>query len=265
MIHNECKTFILKIFSNLLHYILFCGKVYSSVLTIYVLTIERKRRMKKVKNLLFVLCMTLCIGVFTACSNTNTDTYKNYVQSVLDTNFKGVYQDYMELTSASESQASEIYEANISAITNDVLSSGLITDPTEEDLERLRQFAITLLNKADYNVKGVEKKDGTYYVNVEIRPYIFYSTLQDKLLTKYSELSEKYQDVDIDSMSNEEYASYVAEYNEATFTLMDEVLNLNEYEESVTVACKIIVSEDYYEINSSDYETIYSTIYVPIE
>lgn len=221
--------------------------------------------MKKLKNLLFVLCMTLCMCVFTACSNTDTDTYKNYVQGVLDTNFKGVYDDYMKLTNAAETEAAEIYESNITAIMNDFLSSGLITDPTEEESERLRQFAIALLNKADYKVKDVEKKDGTYYVNVEIRPYIFYEILQDKLLTKYSELSEKYQDVDIDAMSNEEYASYVAEYNEATFALMDEVLNLNEYGEPVTVACKIIVSEDYYEISSSDYETIYSTMYVPID
>ena len=221
--------------------------------------------MKKLKGVLFVLCMTLSMGVLTACSNTDTDTYKNYVQGVLDTNFKGVYDDYMKLTNAAETEAAEIYESNITAITDDFLSSGLITDPTEEERERLRQFAIALLNKADYKVKDVEKKDEAYYVNVEIRPYIFYSTLQDKLLTKYSELSEKYLDTDIDSMSNEEYAGYVSEYNEATFALMDEVLNLNEYGEPITVACKITVTEDYYEINSSDYETIYSTLYVPID
>ena len=201
--------------------------------------------MKKLKGFLFVLCTTLSMGVLTACSNTDTDTYKNYVQGVLDTNFKGVYDDYMKLTNAAETEAAEIYESNITAITDDFLSSGLITDPTEEERERLRQFAIALLNKADYKVKDVEKKDEAYYVNVEIRPYIFYSTLQDKLLTKYSELSEKYLDTDI--------------------ALMDEVLNLNEYGEPITVACKITVTEDYYEINSSDYETIYSTLYVPID
>lgn len=221
--------------------------------------------MKKFKHLLFVLCMVLSMSFVTGCSKKDTDTYKNYVQSVLDTNFKGIYQDYMKLTDSKEEAAAKIYEANISAITDDFLTSGLITDPSEEEKEQLRQFAISLLSKADYNITGVEEKDGAYYVNVEIRPYVFYPTLQDKLLTKYSELSEKYLDVDIDSMSNEDYTAYVKEYNEATLSLMDEVLNMNEYKEPVTISCNIIVSKDYYEINSKDYETIYSTIYVPIE
>lgn len=221
--------------------------------------------MKKLKGFLFMLCMTVSVLLFTACSNTNTDTYKEYVQSVLDTNFKGIYKDYIELTSVSEDSASKIYEANIKAISDDFITSGLITNPSEADLLRLREFAIALLDKADYTVKEVEEKDGKYYVNVEIKPFLFYGTLQDKLFTKYSELSEKYQNTDIDSMSNEDYAAYVKEYNEATFALMEEVLNLNEYQEPVTVPCNIIVTKDYYEIDSKDYETIYGTVYVPME
>ena len=223
--------------------------------------------MKKLKNLLFVLCMVLSISIVTGCSKTNkqSDTYKNYVQGTLDTNFKGIYDDYTKLTGSSEEAAIAIYESNISAITDDFLTSGLIIDPTEEDKERLRQFAVLLLEKADYRITEVEKKSDSYYVNVEIRPYVFYPTLQDKLLVKYSELSEKYIDVDIDSMSNEDYSAYIKEYNDATFAIMEEVLNMNQYEDPVIIPCAIHVTDYYYKIDTNDYKNIYSTVYVPIE
>ena len=71
--------------------------------------------MNKLKTLALTLVAVVSLS---GCGVLNlfgspAERYTNYVQSVLDTSYKGVFDTYMELSDSTEDEAAAIYDATI--------------------------------------------------------------------------------------------------------------------------------------------------------
>lgn len=186
---------------------------------------------------------------FCGCKSTGSFDASGYVESVLDANYYGEYEDYARFRGISEEEAMTELEENRADRTEDeFVGFGEIS----EDEKAAYSGLMTELDKLmRYEVgEAGENDDGSYTVPVTIEPANVYQTLEQYSAEVTGEMLEQGKDPSVPDR-------FVQVLNESLKRAIDGI----EYKEPVTI--EIVVSRDSegaYGISDADMQKIAETM-----
>ena len=177
-------------------------------------------------SLTFVLSLSACGGGLSA------DDATTYVQGILDENYKGVYDpDFLEL----------------------------IDDLTDELKAEVVDMYKQVYAKAKYTVDtATEVDDGTFGVKVTVEPLDVFDRVAEALWGDTPDArAEALYSQDVDSMTDEEYAAYDAEWCRLVIDLTLEKLPEAEYLEAQSKVVQITLGDDnYWSLDEQDFSDL---------
>lgn len=131
---------------------------------------------KKVSGV--VLAAVLAAGL-TACGGFSAEDAANYVESALDAEYKGEFDEYVKQTDSTREEAEAMYQQGVDTV---IAGMGLEELGISGDLaDEYRDLAADLLAVAKYEVKSAEKDGDGYVVEVAYEPYIGMQSMDEEL------------------------------------------------------------------------------------
>ncbi len=219
---------------------------------------------KTVRTKIFAMALTgamlLSLAACGAGKGMSTEEASQCVQAELDTTYKGQFQAFVELyDNVTTEDAKDQYNANIEGEAYNLLyglgpempdGSGDSVEPSEMQLHRAKEIYKSIYVKADYTVASSTKQDdGTFAVKVTIRPLDVLHLLSDNFETGFEEFWTKFDAVDTESMSDEEFENwyltvFAAEYYDTLLDLLEEQVDSTGYLEEKSIVIQVQQSED---------------------
>jgi hypothetical protein len=211
------------------------------------------------KWLIFTLGLGLIITTLSGCrSHKKKVVYQQYVQDLMDVNYKGIYDGYEKNEGGSESDAVTMHEDCVSTLANQLISHYSLDNATTVNINNaFIEVARTIYSHADYSVSESYKKDGNYYVDVTIYPIDILNQAYDDIMSHIDSFNT--------AVAAGKYNSYTEEQYEETFGLGISNILLRtceniEYQDAVVVTVQIIDDGDYYCISAEDLTAINNAI-----
>lgn len=141
------------------------------------------------------------------------------VQVELDTTYKGKFDDFVDFysnvtTSDAKKQYNDKIESEAAYFMNiygvpTPEDRNTTLDPSELQLQRARELYKKIYAKADYSITSSSKQeDGTFAVKVNVKPLDIIKLVDDNFEDGFEAFWVKFDAVDIDSMSDEEYIAW---------------------------------------------------------
>ena len=140
------------------------------------------------------------------------DAYTQYVQSILDANYHGDCELYMQITGASKQQAEKMLDAhavNLAEQIAELYAIQLKQIPAEIG-ERLTKVAHDVYEKAVYTVSDAEKVGEKIYVSIAIQPLKFYHGVAEKIESYIENFNERAKNGDFGHLTESEYENEYA-------------------------------------------------------
>ncbi len=179
-------------------------------------------------------------------------TCEIFLDATMKTCYWGDFKSYLEYGIDSQSGADELYQSEYVYFSECLMYYAGIDSSwlSAETIARVDKVAIDVLKKVKWNIKGIEAnafEEGT--VTLELYPTNFFDVIEEDIIKASNDFSLKYDGVDFDSMSDEEYAVIEEEYADAVIKVMESKVSeagtleaiVKEYELDTDNA---IVSED---------------------
>ncbi len=143
-----------------------------------------------------IICLVI-VAVLAAAAAGGIYAYINrynaadYVKAVLDVSYKGETEAYREITGVSQEEAEKIFADNL-----DATMEGFETTAMPEKLKpRYRELFAELAESVSYTVEKPERqKDGSYTVNVMVKPITLFSDTYDTFQKKAKEYADQVTD-----------------------------------------------------------------------
>ena len=128
------------------------------------------------------------------------EAYQDYVIGIMDANYLGQYDSYMQLTGASEEEAQSIYNANIQDFAASIEEAFSIeSDVVSQTIkDRVSQMAVTIYSQTKYQAVDVIRDGDIYTVTVEIEPIDFFGTVQDQFSAAVDAFNTRAKDGEFD-------------------------------------------------------------------
>lgn len=206
----------------------------------------------------------LMVFSLTACRDPNggltTDDAKDCVQVELDTTYKGDFAGFVDFYSnVTTSDARDQYDANIEGEASFFLYSlgptsledeDTAVDPTELQLHRAKELYKQIYAKSDYTVASSSKQDdGTFAVKVTMKPIDLITPIDSNYEEFFDPFWEKFDAVDTDSMSDDEFTSwytetFAREYYDTLLDLLEAQIPDLEYKDEKSIVIQVQQSED---------------------
>lgn len=195
---------------------------------------------------LFAAAVTATAGL-TGCKNEpeesteNTEylaAYEDYVQSVLDTNYHGEFDDYMAITGATEQQAANINEAhavNLAQQLAEVYDIHYSELPAEIG-SSLVDICSDIYKKAGYSVDSVDKSGDTVCVTISIQPIEFVQSASAAVEKYTDEFNDRAKAGEFENMTESEYEN---EYAKGILEVLAKAVEKVSYAETVTYKIQI--------------------------
>lgn len=177
---------------------------------------------------------------------------KVYFDATMNASFIGDYTDYVDMYVDSKAGAEKLYNSEI-LYYSEFLRYYVDIDEDNIDDEikaRFDEVAKKVLSKVMWNVESVVKKNSLDCKMVlKLYPTNFLDIIDSDVDDAIVELNIKYDDVDFDTISDEDYAIYDKEYTEAVLSAMEKNVDKAGTKDAVTKTYEIdidgdIISED---------------------
>lgn len=182
-----------------------------------------------------------------------------YTKAVLDLGTKGKIEQYREFTGASSDEAKEQYNSFVDAEMKEFDSLGI----SEELLGKYREYVVSLMSNTKYEVKEAkEDKDGSFSVDVVVKPVKVFEGIKDTMTQKVQEYTEQVQQA---AMQNQQVPTD-EELTEHIGQLLYDTLNASlsdiQYGEAVTqtVHVKETKEKNVWEIPQEEVETLFVSL-----
>ena len=216
------------------------------------------------KRILTLSLAALMVLGLTACRDTSgglsADDAKKCVQVEMDTTYKGEFSGFVDFyNNVTTSDAKEQYDANVEGEAFIFLDGmgiptledqNTVVEATDLQLHRLKELYKQIYAKSDYTVvSSTKQEDGTFSVKVTIRPLDVFTLLMEDYDAGFEAFWTKFDAVDTDSMSNDEFVTW---YNETLAPeFYDTLLNILEeqipdigYKEEKSIVIQVKQDED---------------------
>ncbi len=148
--------------------------------------------MTKKKRTLIICLVVLVLLVAAAAGGIyvyiNRYNAADYVKAVLDVSYKGETEAYMEITGVSQEEAENIFSDNL-----DATMEGFETTAMPEELKpQYRELFAELAESVCYTVEEPQRQDdGSYTVNVMVKPITLFSDTYDTFQQKAQEYADQ--------------------------------------------------------------------------
>lgn len=152
---------------------------------------DEKNKKNKWKNKKILGCiLTVIIMVATAAGiyfYMNRFDPVRYVQAVLDVSYKEETEEYSKMTGTSRKEAEAVFEKNL-----DVTMEKFHSSAISEELEKKYRILFTqIVRQVNYQIGESEKqKDGSYIVELEIRPVTLFSDTYETFQSRAEEYAQ---------------------------------------------------------------------------
>ena len=206
-----------------------------------------------------ILVSVLIICTLSGCqSHKKKKVYQNYVQDLMDVNYKGIYDGYIKNEDGNESDAITMYNETCAALANQLIAHYSMTGSTTLTItETYNELAQNIYAQADYTVSESYEKDGTYYVDVTIYPINILNQAYDDIIAQIETFNEavnagKYNDY-TETEYEEEFALAIAD-------ILNDYCSHIEYQDAVTVTVAITDDGEYYSVDTEELQAINDAI-----
>jgi len=204
-----------------------------------------KRGVALCLTLVLALALTACGGGFDAA---------DLVQGNLDEIYTGQASDaYLKIVDTTAEEVQQTYldglevEAEVFAYYFD------IENMTDEIKAEIIDLYKDIYAQAKYTVGESSKlDDSTYAVKVTVSPLDIFHLVDEDFDDALQPFYDKYADVDLDAMSDEEYAAFDKEWAEDIIALCREKLPEMGYLEDRALAIQVELDDDDYWVMSGD-------------
>ena len=168
------------------------------------------------------------------------------VQGNLDEIYKGeASQEYLDLIGSTKEDAQESYEEGLSCEAEyfaDYFDIDILSDSLKAQIVDLYR---DIYSHARYTVGNASKLDeNTYVVKVEVEPINVMELAIDAEETATADFFAKYADKDVQSMTDEEYEAYDADWAETVIAMVKEQIPLAGYRPAVSFAVQVVKGDD---------------------
>lgn len=214
---------------------------------------------KRVSALSLALLLALSL---TGCGEKGLSTKdaSKCVQIELDVMYKGQFSGFVDFyENVTTQDAEDIYNGNVegeAAIFLDGMgvpaldSTGEMVPASETQQYRAKQLYETIYAKADYTiVSSAKQDDGTVAVKVTIRPLDVFDLLSENIDAGYEEFWAKFDAVDTESMTDEEYITWYTDvfapaYYDTLLDVLEEQIPNMGYKDEKSVVIQVQQDED---------------------
>ncbi|MGN0395657.1 MAG: hypothetical protein ACI4EF_09845 [Coprococcus sp.] len=197
-----------------------------------------------------VLILVIIISSLTGCIHKKKTAYQTYIQNLLDVNYKGDFDDYINESGGKESDAVNMYEDCITYLANQLITHYSLDNAKSVTInDTYKKLAVDIYSKTKYEVSEAYKKGSEYYVDVTVYPLNILNQAYDEVF--------QYIDTFNKNVSEGKYNNYTKEDYEEVFAqgiadiLSSKTSNM-EYAEPITVSVKMIDDGEYYYIDNND-------------
>lgn len=177
------------------------------------------------RTLAAVLALGMAVSL-TACGGGGLSSFDatKYVQGILDENYLGKFDDdFLEMVDSTASEAEEIYTHNLEVEADYFGQVFEIDDMSGDTLDATMELYRKIYANSKFTVDPATKvDDSTFSVKVTVEPIdVFHLVAEefakldtDEELTSpaMKEFSEKYVDIDVTNMTDEQYETYLADF-----------------------------------------------------
>ncbi len=183
---------------------------------------KRASLLKRISILSLFLLLVLSLAGCGGGKGLSADDASKCVQVELDTTYRGEFSGFVEFyENVTTSDAKKQYDANVEGEASfflDVMgvpsldSSNESVPASEMQLHRAKELYKLIYAKSDYSIVSSSKQDdGTFAVKVTIKPLDIFDLLDENYDAGFEAFWEKFDAVDTESMTDEEYITW---YNE---------------------------------------------------
>ena len=189
-------------------------------------------------------------------SNPEQD-YGDYVQSLLDVEYKGITDTYMELTGDTQENSDAFYPACMRYWAYILADYFLIVpDISTEVEERLVSLTEDVFSHVNYEVADAVQSDDYYTVEVTISPMLFVTAAYDEVVAYAEDFQARSDAGEHGDYQNDEeaYTAREIEYANGVMDILEKYTADIQYDEPVSKIVKIEEDADgYYGISDEDY------------
>lgn len=199
------------------------------------------------------LLVLLSIVSLTGCSlfGNSKKTYANYVQSLLDVNYKAEFTDYMNITGATQEEAQAVYDDGLIYLAEALMVAYGVNDVEGSDIKsQFVELAKNIYSHASYEITEVTKTDGVYQVTVTIYPIDILLITYDDVVAYIEDMNQR---VTAGEYNDYELDDYETEYAQGIIDILNEAIPNIGNGEGVTVTVTILDNEEYYYISDADF------------
>ena len=168
-------------------------------------------------------------------------------------------KDFLELIDITENEAEETYLSSLETEADFFASAFLIADLTDELKAEVVDMYKQVYAKAQYTVDtATEVDDSTFGVKVTVEPLDVFDRVAEALWGDTPDArAEALYSQDVDSMTDEEYAAYDAEWCRLVIDLTLEKLPEAEYLEAQSKVVQITLGDDnYWSLDEQDFSDL---------
>mgnify|MGYP001023894808 CR=1 FL=1 len=168
-------------------------------------------------------------------------------------------KDFLELIDITENEAEETYLSSLETEADFFASAFLIDDLTDELKAEVVDMYKQVYAKAKYTVDtATEVDDSTFGVKVTVEPLDVFDRVAEALWGDTPDArAEALYSQDVDSMTDEEYAAYDAEWCRLVIDLTLEKLPEAEYLEAQSKVVQITLGDDnYWSLDEQDFSDL---------
>lgn len=218
-----------------------------------------KKKLTHVSALLLgaVMLLSLC-----SCGGKGmtTEDASQCVQVELDATYKGQFQPFVDFynnvtTEDARSQYNDNVEGEASyflySFGIDTLDgSGDSVEPTDMQLHRAKELFEKIYAKAEYSITSSTKQDdGTFAVKLTIQPINIIHLLDDNIEAGFEDFQAKYDAVDVESMSDEEFENwytdvFAADYYDTLLDILEEQIPNIDYMDEKSIVIQVQNDEE---------------------
>lgn len=216
--------------------------------------------MRLYKNKLFRLSMLclICLFSFTGCAKKKSTAYQEYVQNLLDVNYKGIYEGYVKDNGGNETDAISMHQDCISNLSSQIITHyNLNTNQSVEINETFTSVAEDIYFTANYSVSESYKENDSYYVDVTVYPINILNQSYDEILSYIEGFNEDVSSGIYNNYTKEEYDKVFAS---GIANILSSYTDEPEYLDAVVIKALIEDDGEYYSISSESLAEIDSVI-----
>lgn len=155
--------------------------------------------------------------------NDETSDIEKFIDFTMKASYHNNYAGYVSYGIDTQEGAKELYQSEVEYYVSNIMAYADITEDcvTDETYDEYCEIAKSVLSKVDWEIKDVKDNgDNTYSVEIILCPTNYFDVISDKVDEAIENFNLKYEDVDLNTLTDDEYARVEAEYADAILTVI---------------------------------------------